>query len=428
MAMAAAAAKAGLGALSGCMPVATLADVGPQSQPVADDELTSQTSADHELPAEALADSGLTPKAYVPNVAMMPTYTPTPTSTPVPPPTGPRVVHVHGSTSTFWSGQTDFWNYVRQDTVNTMADRGLMALTGTASVANAWRALLPNYRAGQGIAIKVNFNNSTSCSDSDGQIDGLIQPVNALVRGMKQMGVAETDIWVYDASRRLPARFVGGCLYSGVQFIDPACNLNGGYASWASTDPHAFVTYHHPTNPSMPRTRISDVLIDATYLINMPIMKPHRIARVTLTFKNHFGNISEPWELHPYIGMSSPTYRSDYSPLVDIYRNAHVGAKTILVVGDALLAAKDFDAAPAASWATFGNKPPQSLFFATDPVAADCVMADHLRAELGSSDEGIPSAAYDYLRLAAAAGLGEYEQGDPWHAGYSHIDYLKIEV
>lgn len=30
---------------------------------------------------------------------------------------------------------------------------------------------------------------------------------------------------------------------------------------------------------------------------------------------------------------------------------------------------------------TFGNKPPNSLFFATDPVAIDCVMYDFLDAE-----------------------------------------------
>jgi hypothetical protein len=45
--------------------------------------------------------------------------------------------------------------------------------------------------------------------------------------------------------------------------------------------------------------------------------------------------------------------------------------------------------------------------------------------------EGCPYAwdeATDYLRLAAAAGLGVYESGDPWGSGYSHIDYVKITV
>lgn len=45
-------------------------------------------------------------------------------------------------------------------------------------------SILPYYQAGQGIAIKVNFNNN-----GDGRIDSLIQTVNALVRGMKLIGV-----------------------------------------------------------------------------------------------------------------------------------------------------------------------------------------------------------------------------------------------
>ena len=146
-----------------------------------------------------------------------------------------------------------------------------------------------------------------------------------------------------------------------------------------------------------------------------------------MTFKNHFGNIRSPWNLHPYIGLGGTAYLADYSPLVDIYRNPHVGAKTILVVGDGLLAAKAFNIAPA-TWSTFGNETPQSLFMATDPVAIDCVMCDLLQAELSSGDSGIPVFSRDYLRVAAAAGLGVFEQGDPWHAGYALIDYLKVEV
>jgi hypothetical protein len=50
-------------------------------------------------------------------------------------------------------------------------------------------------------------------------------------------------------------------------------------------------------------------------------------------------------------------------------------------------------------------------------------MCDLLDAEVGISDE-----AYYYLQLAAAAGLGVFERGDPWDSGYSTIDYVKIEL
>ena len=63
------------------------------------------------------------------------------------------------------------------------------------------------------------------------------------------------------------------------------------------------------------------------------------------------------------------------------------------------------------------------MIFSRDPVAADCVMIGLLNAEWGVTD-----AAYDYLRLAQEAGLGTFEKGDPWGAGYSRIDYARISL
>ena len=314
----------------------------------------------------------------------------------------------------------DYWNYVNQSVVDAMVDQGLMALTGTATVTAAWTSLIPNYTTGEGIAIKVNFNNSTACDDTDAQIDALMQPVNALIRGLILLGVAEADIRVYDASRPIPDRFVNGSLYSGVPFFDSACR---NVVTWSSNDPDAFITFSPPAGASMPpATRINDLLINATYLINMPIMKPHGLPGVTLTFKNHFGDITSPFQLHSYIGPSGAHYRTDYNPLIDIYLNPHVGAKTVLIVGDALIAARRFNVAPE-TWTTFGDQVPNSLFLATDPVAIDCVMSDLLGAEVT-----LPDSAADYLVLASAAGLGTYECGDPWGSGYNVIDYLKLEL
>jgi hypothetical protein len=76
-----------------------------------------------------------------------------------------------------------------------------------------------------------------------------------------------------------------------------------------------------------------------------------------------------------------------------------------------------------ALWSTYGNQPPNSLFFSLDPVAIDSVMADFLDAEAGID----PRSRY-YLPLAEASGLGIFEQGDPWASGYTRIDYRRVEV
>ena len=130
-----------------------------------------------------------------------PTHTPTATSLRTPTPTQPvnsptpilpttpplssnRVVHAHSPNVTSWNGGSDdYWNYVDQSVVDDMVDQGVMMLTGTSSVVGAWNALLPNFQAGQSVAIKVSFNNSGDCSNGN-SIDAIIEPVNAVIRGL----------------------------------------------------------------------------------------------------------------------------------------------------------------------------------------------------------------------------------------------------
>jgi len=68
-------------------------------------------------------------------------------------------------------------------------------------------------------------------------------------------------------------------------------------------------------------------------------------------------------------------------------------------LGDGLFAGNTWDSPPL-TMVTFGNKTPNSLFFATDPVAIDSVMHDFLAAEWT-----INSGANNYLRLANLPGL-----------------------
>ncbi len=95
----------------------------------------------------------------------------------------------------------------------------------------------------------------------------------------------------------------------------------------------------------------------------------------------------------------------------------------MLTIGDGLFGDRINNLSVPQRWRTFGNAAPNSPFFSRDPVAIDCVMADFLRVESGET----PS-ANDYLRLAAEAGLGVYERGDPWGSGYSWIVYERVNL
>jgi hypothetical protein len=372
-------------------------------------------------------DPTLTPMAYLPLIQGLgsePTLTPT-----VPPTPGtPRVVHAHAPSATRWDFSTGWYgDYVDQPTVDGMVNQGVMELTGTSTVADAWRALVPNYQSGDGVAIKVNFNNSPGwspdCDGSGNVIDALPHPVRAVIAGLRAIGVPEADIWIYDAIRAIPSRFksVITALCPNVCFYDgshPLCP-NSLEATFSSTDPSAWVTF----SQGISSQRVTDVVVEAAHLIDMPIVKRHFYKGTTLSFKNHFGTIRSPQALHPYIDVDGgPPYSSSQNPLVDIYLNPNIGAKTRLILGDGLFGALDYNQAPR-RWSTFGDQAPNSLLFATDPVAVDCVMYDLLDAERAITLPG----ADDYLKVAQAAGLGTFEHcSSP--GVYSDIDYVRIEL
>lgn len=368
-----------------------------------------------------------TPQAYLPYVSRQ-------TGASIP----GQVVHVHDPDATNWSGSGwygDGDDAVNQGVVDSMVQAGLQQVTGKSSWADIWSDLFSQvqssgYQVGQKIAIKVNFNNTRLCDSSVTAIDALIEPVNAVAKGLVAMGVTPADICVYDAVRALPDRFVDNALY-GISFFDGwregICRTEAGFTYLPETQVH----FHPPVTISTPEEHVTNVLMNASYLINMPIMKGgHPLAGVTLGFKNHFGTIHACSGLHDYVDVvrTPAAYRTDYNPMVDLLMSPLIGGKTVLTIGDALFAARQFAQVPV-PWTTFENQLPNSLFFATDPVAVDCVMHDLIVAE---PETLVPEGANNYLRLAAESGLGAFEAGNPWQhpygAGYSRIDYIRIDM
>jgi uncharacterized Fe-S center protein len=338
-----------------------------------------------------------------------------------------RVVHTHSNQATYWDFTTGWYgDYVNQIVTNAMTDRGVMALTNTATLADAWGALIPSYSDGQKVAIKVNLNN-TYCDVDNQVIDALPQPINSVIRGLKAIGVPENDIWIYDVTHgwhdgEMASRLINKVitLYPNVQFhaYTSSCSTALGYSSASK------IHFNVPSGkPAISDRPICNALVNASYLINMPIMKKHGMAGVTLGFKNHFGSFDHCDYVHWSVDLGDGEYVSTYNGLVDIYKNTHFRDKTILTIGEGLYGARinNYDEVPS-PWPTFGNLPPNSLFFSIDPVAIDCVMYDFLNQE-----GGVPDGSDDYLKLADAQGLGTFEHRDGSHQ-YHAIDYQKIEV
>lgn len=349
-----------------------------------------------------------------------------------------RVVSVHDADATSWDFCTSNCDpsyygddaYVDQDVVDQMVDRGMRELTGTETLAAAWQVILPDYQAGEVVAIKVNFNCAGSYTDSDDYVDALPQVVNSVIAGLIVRGVAQDNIWVFDSSRRITNRFRALIDYPGVRYYDRSGNGDDVRAS--TFDSELASSNIDFTNSGYPASwsthKISDVLIDSDYLINIPIMKKHGGAGITLSLKNHLGSIngfiSGSHDMHEYFYLSRSRYDAERNPIVDINNNTHIRDKTVLIIGDALYAGWRSNNTPPERWDSFDNDSPNMLFFAGDPVAVDSVMFDYIDRE-GS----VYPASEDILVVAANAGLGVHERwNNDSQRQYSTIDYIEIDL
>ncbi|MCZ7627456.1 MAG: DUF362 domain-containing protein [Candidatus Methylomirabilis sp.] len=271
-----------------------------------------------------------------------------------------RVAWVQDSrAATGWS--TNFDARVNATAVEEMMDLAIKQLAGQATVGEAWSSIFrshnggSNYSAGETIAIKVNFNNAHGLSLHNPNY----QVVNALLRQLVDVvGVPQQNITVFDASRPFQSGFSAGIQ---ARFPNVKLATQSNTSCW---------------DGAVAGTRFACILRDTTYLINMPLLRTHGLAMVTLSFKNHLGSVETPGVLHGAFGSTDP----DVNPLLRLNRHNYIKNKTMLVVADAVYGLKaggPTDDPGGSKGIT--NPYPNSLFLSTDPVAVDSVMIDYLQ-------------------------------------------------
>jgi hypothetical protein len=144
---------------------------------------------------------------------------------------------------------------------------------------------------------------------------------------------------------------------------------------------------------------------EARYMINMALLRPHGMAGVTLTAKNHFGSVHFPndggWSpriLHNSVLRTQPM--ASYNALVDLVGHRHLGGKTLLYVLDGLYTAAHNEGS-VFKWASFDDHWASSMLMSQDPVAIDSVALDILRSEPRATE--VRGNADNYLHEAAQA-------------------------
>ena len=345
--------------------------------------------------------------------------------------TKPKVVSVRNSLATNWDHVSGYyWDYIDQEAVNKMVAMGVMTLTGKSTVSEAWSALVP-YQAGESIAIKVNFNNTTAAYQIDNDMDALPETVNAVIEGLKTIGVPGEKIWITDPSRVIPDRFRNRIIDPNVLLFSSVGTFSGNYiqTDYVSIEsPDASLT----TYPADDIVRPAQVFVDADHLINIPLLKGHGYGQMTLGMKNHYGSVifknypsanqwTERQRLHPYIYPNSSD--PPKNTLADIGNNYHIRRKTRLILGDGLFGHSRNYGGPPGIWSIFGNDDPKILFFGVDPIAADSVMYDYIQEEENTSVD------HKSLHYGEELGLGVHDHWQSFETKqYFLIDYLHIDL
>ncbi len=265
---------------------------------------------------------------------------------------------------------------VDQHRMEALLDRAMLALFGggraaaasAESIVAAWRKIV---RPDDTVGLKVNTLGGKGISTS-------IELVVAVCERLQQAGVKAADIVVWDRNTEELERAgfritIGG---DGVQcYGTDRVDYEDYLSAWGSVG----------SCVSKILTRSSSVLI------NLPVLKDHDGAGVTIALKNMYGAIHNPNKYHPN---GCDPYVADVNMLLEIR------SRMKLVICDATTAMYEGGPGfkPEHSWKCNG------LLVSQDPVALDSTgwqMIERKRAEMGLKTLEAEQRAPRYIATAA---------------------------
>jgi hypothetical protein len=339
----------------------------------------------------------------------------------------------------------DFW-YMDQNTnqavVDSMLTTGIMEVAGKETASEGWDALFryfnlqhgkgdTGYQAGEKVAIKINLTNSCCNSNGSANMDAAPQLVLSILKQLVEIvGVPQADIWIGDNYRAFRDEYWEKChsVYPGVHYVDGTGG--NGREKTIPSDEQLLQFSDGQFTSSIPQH-----YVDAAYLINIPCLKSHDSAGITLAAKNHQGSILKPGDqpqsqsafyMHYCLPVNVPEM-GQYRHLVDYMGHKHLGGKTLIYIVDALWGGKNWNGI-VEKWkmAPFSNDYPSSLFLSQDAVAIESVGYDFLLAEYKTKpdEEKYPymNGTDDYLMQAAdpanwPVGINYDPEGDGTYLG-----------
>jgi len=238
--------------------------------------------------------------------------------------------------------------------VQSMLDEAIQALTK----GGGWPSLLPSYKTGETVGIKVNCQ--VPLMSTQWKVAG------AVIRGLVGMGIPQKNIVIWDADSE-------GMKYSTMGWVRGVFREIRLTTTDKLKDPFDL---SKSIDIMGNRTCLSRLLTEADHLINVPVLKNHFEAGITFALKNHLGSAGEdikdrqkifhlPQEegnwWHKNLGRGRP--KGEAIALINTAPD--IKNKTRLIVGDALFGVCTMGPVAPPEFAYNG------LIVGTDPVATD---------------------------------------------------------
>ena len=312
-----------------------------------------------------------------------------------------------------------------QDTVDAMISEALRSLTGENNDSAAWDAMFryfnsnhgksdTGYVDGETIFIKINAVTAWSGAAPDGEMpsglgiefDTSPQSIMSILRQLVyNAGVPEENIYVGD-----PLCDIWNTLYDKFYTEFPNVHYVSKRSIPGRTLLHPSTSGIHYSDHGTVMTEITShnfytEMLDADYMINIPSLKGHRWAGITLCAKNHFGSntTDHSWELHK--GLMKPDndpFREGYHLYrvqVDLMACQYLGGKTMLYLVDGLWATSYEHQKPQKfRTAPFNSDWCSSIICSLDPVAVESVCLDILQKEFTEEDMSANPPRYTYVQ------------------------------
>lgn len=299
----------------------------------------------------------------------------------------------------------------QREPVEQMMQRGMKELTGAPTWQDAWRSM---FEKGDVVAIKVSpVGGKKLCSDAT--------VLHSILDGLNAAGVTDTNVIVFNRYQEEAVEAgMMSWLRPGVRFEAASPRYTESQQDMDGYDANHFMELaivkagDDPSDPRSRRSYVAKVVTTkANKIINLPVLKHHQSAGVTIALKNmSHGFVNNVNRSH-----MTPTANACGIFIPSVVSLPIIRQKVVLHVVDSVRAS--YHGGPPGREKYIWE--PKIIYFGTDPVALDKTgwkAIDAKRAEVGMApiasskpdkDSGYLNCQVEHIEIAGMMGLGVFD-------------------